>query len=279
LPNLKWGRYWLLTMKGGARVWIKRLTGLSIVLILVFVGTYGESTDRIIEKMNVEENNLLELDGGEEENIELKKIGFYTVVALEDNELLENEIKLIDQEGQEIIGIVPNSIEKMNKRPNSNGELVYVPILIFDVPNNAEYQLINEGNNTLWILDDLKIQSSLISDNMIIISMVSCCFGFPLGMIALIGGLVIWKRKNKPQQKMIIREEIPTTDQLFKQYNSTADDEIPSPFVDLSRIETIETLPLDDDISEENLEIHDEVKEDETVQENDGKWKNWDDGD
>ena len=87
-------------MKGGARVWIKRLTGLSIVLILVFVGTYGESTDRIIEKMNVEENNLLELDGGEEENIELKKIGFYTVVALEDNELLENEIKLIDQEGE-----------------------------------------------------------------------------------------------------------------------------------------------------------------------------------
>ena len=109
--------------------------------------------------------------------------------------------------------------------------------------------------------------------------MVSCCFGFPLGMIALIGGLVIWKRKNKPQQKMIIREEIPTTDQLFKQYNSTANDEIPSPFVDLSRIETIETLPLDDDISEENLEIHDEVKEDETFQENDGKWKNWDDGD
>ena len=136
-------------MKGGARVWIKRLTGLSIVLILVFVGTYGESTDRIIEKMNVEENNLLELDGGEEENIELKKIGFYTVVTLEDNELLENEIKLIDQEGQEVIGIVPNSIEKMNKRPNSNGELVYVPVLIFDVPNNAEYRLINEGNNTL----------------------------------------------------------------------------------------------------------------------------------
>ena len=66
---------------------------------------------------------------------------------------------------------------------------------------------------------------------------------------------------------------------MFKQYNSTVDDEIPSPFVDLSRIETIETLPLDDDISEENLEIHDEVKEDETFQENDGKWKNWDDGD
>lgn len=272
-------------MKVGARVWIKRLTGLSIVLILVFVGTYGESTDRIIEKMNVEENNLLELDGGEEGNIELKGIGVYTVVALEGNELLENEIRLINSEGQEINGIVPSSIEKINKRPNSNGELVYVPILIFDVSKNAEYQLLNEGNNTLWILDDLKIQSSLISDTMIIISMVSCCSGFPLGMIALIGALVIWRRKNKPQQKMIIREEIPTTDQLFKQYNSKIEEEVPSPFIDLSKIGK-QDLSLDDDVPEESIrkigeidDIHDEVGGNEMLQESNEKWKNWDDGD
>ena len=88
-----------MVMKSGAKVWIKRLTGLSIILILVFVATYGDSTDKIIEKMNVEENNLLELEGGAEGYVELETIGLYTIVTLENNELLENEIKLIDQEG------------------------------------------------------------------------------------------------------------------------------------------------------------------------------------
>ena len=97
-------------MKSGAKVWIKRLTGLSIILILVFVATYGDSTDKIIEKMNVEENNLLELEGGAEGYVELETIGLYTIVTLENNELLENEIKLIDQEGNEVDGIVPNSL-------------------------------------------------------------------------------------------------------------------------------------------------------------------------
>ncbi len=52
-------------MKEGAKLWLKRLTGVSIVLILIFVGTYSESTDRIIQRMNVEENNLIQLEGGE----------------------------------------------------------------------------------------------------------------------------------------------------------------------------------------------------------------------
>ena len=53
-------------MKSGAKLWVKRLSGLSVILILVFIGTYGESTDKIIQIMNVEENNLLELESGEE---------------------------------------------------------------------------------------------------------------------------------------------------------------------------------------------------------------------
>ena len=269
-------------MKSGAKVWIKRLTGLSIILILVFVATYGDSTDKIIEKMNVEENNLLELEGGAEGYVELETIGLYTIVTLENNELLENEIKLIDQEGNEVDGIVPNSLEKMNKRPDSNGKLVYVPVMIFDVPKNAEYQLLNEGNNTLWILDDLEIQSSLISDTTILVSMLSCCLGFPLGIIALIGSLFVWRRKNKPQQKLLVEEEIMTTDQLFKQYNPTVKDDVPAPFVDLDE----ETNPdlLNHDLSN-TMQMAEEISDNHPDEGNnnekqsDEKWKNWDDGD
>ena len=180
---------------------------------------------------------------------------------------------MVNQEGEEIDGVVPNSLEKMNKRPDSSGKLVYVPVMIFDVPENAEYQIINEGNNTLWILDDLEIQSSLISDTTILISMLSCCLGFPLGIIALIGGLFIWRRKNRPQQKLSIREEIMTTDQLFKQYNSDVKEDVPAPFVDLEKVTTSDLL--DDRVSSNNM--RDPEKED-NQQQRAEKWKNWDDG-
>ena len=152
--------------------------------------------------------NLLELESGEEGTAQLEKIRFYTVVSLEGNEINENEVKLFDQDGGEIIGTSLSSIEKMNKRPDSSGDLVFVPVITFEVSGDAEYIFHNQGNNTLWVLDDIKIQSSLISDEIILISMISCCLGFPLGIIALIGWFVVWRKKDKKSQKIIIKEDI-----------------------------------------------------------------------
>ena len=278
-------------MKSGAKLWIKRLSGLSIILILVFIGTYGESTDKIVQIMNVEENNLLELESGEEDAIQLEKIRFYTVVTLEGNEIKEYEVKLIDQDGQEISGYEPSSIEKMNKRPDSSGKLVFIPVIIFEVPSDAEYVFHNQGNNSLWVLDDIEIQSSLISDQIILVSMFSCCLGFPLGIIALIGWLVVWRTKNKSPQKLIVNEQIMTTDQLFKQYNAKSEksmienDEVPAPFRDIEKVTvTINELSLDDDpdVTKEKvkqfLEEHVGFEENDNAKESDGNWKNWDDG-
>ena len=279
-------------MKSGAKLWIKRLSGFSIILILVFIGTYGESTDKIVQIMNVEENNLLELESGEEDAIQLEKIRFYTVVTLEGNEIKEYEVKLIDQDGQEISGYEPSSIEKMNKRPDSSGKLVFIPVIIFEVPSDGEYVFHNQGNNSLWVLDDIEIQSSLISDQIILVSMFSCCLGFPLGIIALIGWLVVWRTKNKSPQKLIVNEQIMTTDQLFKQYNAKSEksmienDEVPAPFRDIEKVTvTINELSLDDDdpdITKEKvrqfLEEHVGSEENDDDKESDGNWKNWDDG-
>ena len=281
-----------MAMKSGAKLWVKRLGGISIILILVFVGTYGESTDKIVQIMNVEENNLLELESDEEGAIQLEEIRFYTVVTLEGNEIEEYEVKLIDREGQEISGYEPSSIEKINKRPDSSGKLVFVPIIIFEVPNNAEYIFHNQGNNTLWVLDDIEIQSSLISEQIILISMFSCCLGFPLGIIALIGWLVVWRRKDKSPQKLIVSEQIMTTDQLFKQYNAASEksmiesDDVPAPFAEIKKVNTtINELSLDDDDQnftgekvEQFLEGQVDSNENDGANESDGNWKNWDDG-
>ena len=273
-----------MAMKSGAKLWVKRLSGLSIILILVFIGTYGESTDKIVQIMNVEENNLLELESGEEGVIPLEKIRFYTVVTLEGNEIEEYDVKLIDKDGQEIIGYEPSSIEKINKRPDSSGKLVFAPIIIFEVPNDAEYIFHNQGNNTLWVLDDIEIQSSLISEQIIIISMFSCCLGFPLGIIALIGWLVVWRRKDKSPQKLILNENIMTTDELFKKYNSeTEKEDVQAPFVEVEKTDVIvKELSLEQlkhpETTREFLEEHFNDGEKDDLKENTHKWKSWDDG-
>ena len=165
----------------------------------------------------------------------------------------------------------------MNKRPDLSGNLVFVPVIVFEVSGDGEYIFHNQGNNTLWVLDDLKIQSSLISDEIILISMISCCFGFPLGIIALIGWFVVWRKKDKKLQKIIVKEEIMTTDQLFKQYNSAAEnDRVPAPFLDIEKgEETVNELSLK---VKDFVEEHVGSEENEYMRNNDGNWENWDDG-
>jgi hypothetical protein len=107
--------------------------------------------------------------------------------------------------------------------------------------------------------------------------MISCCFGFPLGIIALIGWFVVWRKKDKKSQKIIVKEEIMTTDQLFKQYNSaTENDRVPAPFLDIEKSE--------ETVNELSLKVKDFVEEQVGSEENeymrnsDGNWENWDDG-
>ena len=122
--------------------------------------------------------------------------------------------------------------------------------------------------------------------------MFSCCLGFPLGVIALIGWLVVWRRKDKLPQKLIVSEQIMTTDQLFKEYNATLEksmiknDDVPAPFAEIERVKkTINELSPDDDERddtrekvEKNLEEQVDSEEYGGAKESDGQWKNWDDG-
>ena len=79
-----------------------------------------------------------------------------------------------------------------------------------------------------------------------------------------------------------VKEEIMTTDQLFKQYNSTVKTDVPAPFVDLDKVTNHDLL--NDDLLN-TMEMSKENNEDYAEEENNGekqideKWKNWDDGD
>jgi hypothetical protein len=68
-----------------------------------------------------------------------------------------------------------------------------------------------------------------------------------------------------------------TTDQLFKQYNSAAEnDRVPAPFLDIEKgEETVNELSLK---VKDFVEEHVSSEENEYMRNSDGNWENWDDG-
>mgnify|MGYP000017378816 CR=1 FL=1 len=261
-------------MEARAKLWIKRLTAISLVLILVFVASYWKSTENIIDKMDIdnEENYIIKLEAGEQGNVDLSTIGYYMALRIDGNDS-SPELKLTDIGGVEIEGQKPGLIESINKRPDSQGNLIYDPIRVFEIRDDGEYSIVNEGNTTLWLIDDFKIQSSLLSDGWILISMISCCLGFPLGIITLIGALILWRRgRRTPEKNIIIRENIMTTDELFKKHNLTVEKEVPEPFI------SSENIKLES--PEEKYHVVPELKNEEadSSEEESENWKKWDKG-
>ena len=265
-------------MEGRGKIWVKRFTGISLFLIIIFAASWSQSTESIVEKMDVDENHLIRLEGGEQDSLELSKIGYYIAFRFNENgSQMEPELRMTDTEGNDIEGREPGLIESNNKRPDSSGKIVYVPVKVFEIQNDTEYILINEGNTTLWLVDELDIQSSLLSDGWVVVSMISFCLGFPMAIITLIVGLVLWRRKDKsPEQEIIIQQNIMTTDELFKKYNSKESGQVPNPFInnEISSLESRLEYELENENKENSTKIETKIQEEES----ENNWKNWDEG-
>ena len=265
-------------MEGRGKIWVKRFTGVSLVLIIIFVASWSQSTESIVEKMDVDENHIIKLEGGEQGSLELSKIGYYIAFRFNENgSQIEPELRMTDMEGNNIEGREPGLIESNNKRPDSSGKIVYVPVRVFDVPNDAEYILINDGNTTLWLIDELDIQASLFSDWWVVVSMISCFLGFPMAIITLVVGLILWRRKGKsPEKEIIIQKSIMTTDELFKRYNSIEGNQVANPF--MKDESSLLDSTVEDKLEDISKEKSSEKETEPLKEESENNWKNWDEG-
>jgi hypothetical protein len=260
-------------MEARAKLWMKRLTTVSLVLILLGVASYWKSAESWDKKTNLdnEENYLIKLEAGEQGGVDLSTIGYYVAFRINGTDS-SPELKLTDNDGVEIEGEEPGWIYSINY-PDSQGNLIYVPIRVFEIKDTGEYNILNEGNTTLWLIDNFEMQLNLLSDGWMIISLISCCLGFPLGIITLIGGLILWRRNRQfPEKKIIIQRNIMTTDELFKKHNMGSLKEIPEPFISTENIEPA--------VLKEKFDVVSEIKNEEkdSLEDELENWKKWDDG-
>ena len=136
----------------------------------------------------------------------------------------------------------------------------------------------NEGNTTLWLVDELEIQASLLSDISVVVTIISCCLGFTMAIITLVMGLILLRQKGRaPGTEIIIQQQnIMTTDELFRNYNSDKNYQVPDPFFKMEK-------ESDDSVIEKELEHKDELLSNqkqitEDNKETENNWKNWDEG-
>ena len=265
-------------MEGRSKIWVKRFTGVSLFLIIIFVASWSQSTESIVEKMDVDENHIIKLESGEQGSLELSKIGYYIAFRFNENgSQIEPELRMTDMEGNNIEGREPGLIESNNKRPNASGKIVYIPVRVFEIQNDAEYILINDGNTTLWLIDELDIQASLFSDWWVVVSMISCFLGFPMAIITLIVGLILWRRKDKsPEKEIIIQQNIMTTDELFKKHNSIEGNQVANPFT--KNESSLPELTAEDKLEDIDIENSDKKETESQREESENNWKNWDEG-
>ena len=126
----------------------------------------------------------------------------------------------------------------------------------------------------MWLIDELDIQASLFSDWWVVVSMISCFLGFPMAIITLIVGLILWRRKDKsPEKEIIIQQNIMTTDELFKKHNSIEGNQVPNPF--MKNESSIPELTEEEEI---NIENSDKKETESQREDSENNWKNWDEG-
>ena len=107
--------------------------------------------------------------------------------------------------------------------------------------------------------------------------MISCFLGFPMAIITLIVGLILWRRKDKsPEKEIIIQQNIMTTDELFKKHNSIEGNQVANPFI--KNESSLPELTEEDKLEDINIENSDKKETESQREESENNWKNWDEG-
>ena len=242
--------------------WAKRLTGVSVLLLLIGVVSYYNAMPSMYEQLDPAQNHMLELEPGESGQVEIAALGEYVALRLEGDD--SANLRLIDSTGQEDEGSAPTALDIA--RTGEDG-VSYDAVRVFRSSAAGEYTLHNDGSTALWFVDDVSAQAALFTEPWFVVMMVGCCLGPVIGVIGLILALIGWGSRGKENTPVVLNNQgrLPTTDELYRQYHgieAEPEADIPGPFADTEQSEVVET------------EAQEDVSNDEAKPE----WEWWDEG-
>ena len=219
-------------MAEGARLWAKRLSGAAFLLLLIGVISYWQEEASIYDNLDPGQNHLWEREAGQSGEVSLTETGKYVALRIEEGD--GAGLRLVDSIGEEEEGATPGALEA--ERETQNGTR-YIPVRVFTAVELGTYTLYNDGDSTLWLVDDVSAGVALLENQWVVLMFLGCCLGLPLGGVALF--LVFFDRRSsrKDSAPLIIPSEgrLPTTDELYRQYRDStqgeAEQNVPDPFL------------------------------------------------
>ena len=239
-------------------LWAKRLSGASLLLVLIGVVSYYNAMPVMFDELDPAQRHLLELEAGESEEVTLELFGEYVALRVTEGDSQTAELRLIDAIGSEESGSAPTGLDV--DRPGEDGTL-YTPVRVFRSAQAGDYTLHNDGNTTLWFVDDVSAQKALFGSGWFVMMFFGCFLGLPLGVIALILALAGRGQRKKSGGPVVMSKEgrLPTTDELYRQYRG------------LPKVEEEESIadpfPGQTTVGEESQQT-----------EGDRDWQGWDEG-
>ena len=212
-------------------LWAKRLSGASLLLVLIGVVSYYNAMPAMFEELDPSQRHLLEMETGESGEVNLDQLGEYVALRVTGEDSQSAELRLIDAIGSEESGSAPTRLDL--ERPGEDG-ILYVPVRVFRSAQAGDYTLHNDGNTTLWFVDDVSAQKALFGNGWFVMMFFGCCLGIPLGVVALILILAGRGQRKKAGGPVVMSKEgrLPTTDELYRQYRGLPEEEesIADPF-------------------------------------------------
>ena len=282
-------------------IWPKRMMIAGVIIlglsIAAMVTTYGDVTD----SLDPGQNHLLELDGGENESVNLSKHSSYLLFRQADSSC-KCEITEMDTETDVTI-TAPNFLQ--SDREGSDG-VWYYAVGAFQPEASGAHDIQNSApeGEVLWIVDEM----AMGGDSNAVWIFQGGCFGIICGVCLLPIGLVMWRKwlpgnKSQPTGLMmqtangnlvpiapsdgVAQQRIPTTDEIWRsvhggeslnlviEQTQIPQNEVPAPFADrpdrvggLSRV-VDEIESVDESVAE---------GDDESGDTDERNWKSWDEG-
>ena len=199
-------------------------SGVSFALVVAFILVMPEGMEEMGLVLDPEKQNVVRLEAGESAEINLVDSHYYVALrVVEDGGEPSAELRMVDDGGAEIEGDAPGWLHT-DRLIEENGP-TYRPVRAFIVPDSASYTIHNEGDSTLWLVDDYASEMEIISNPTILAMFGACCCSLIAGLIAIIFATLAFRSRSKaPKQEVrgiVIEGRVMTTDELYRTQQKT----------------------------------------------------------